>query len=220
MVESIIIERSLDGTAVTAKGAPLQNSTEGHGWKTIPPLLMLSEITPEDVLVKHGKKVKLSQPEINQTMYDHVTMPTAWKAKNLSAGQAYVTNSSLFNKPQYELDNKVRFLAPMTLPRESLAAAIARHEGVETGPDHPLIRQDRALVPPLLQCNCASVDDSSILMLSTVLTNSSCGCLVTSLEATFHPSAYTSSMESLRQTLPTVGIPNEAFAAHARQVAG
>ncbi|GKT88693.1 glucose dehydrogenase [Colletotrichum tofieldiae] len=170
---------------------------------------MLSDIIPEDVLTKHGNEVKLSQPEINQNMYDHATMPTAWKAKNLSAGQAYVTNSSLFNKPQYELDNKVKFLATMTLPKEGLAAAIARHESVETGPDHPLLRQDRALVPPLLQCNCASVDGSSILMLSTVLTNSSCGCLGTSLEATFHPSAYTSSMESLPQTLPTVGIPNE-----------
>ncbi|KZL64252.1 gmc oxidoreductase [Colletotrichum incanum] len=138
MAESIIVKRSLDGTA---------------GAYRTPQFLMLSEIVPVDILAKHDSEVKLEQPEVDQNMHSRIVMLTAWKVENPSAGWAY--------------------------ERVHIAAAFARNKDVKPGPDHPLLRQDRAHVLPSLQCNCAWTDISSILMFFTVLVNSSRGSLGT-----------------------------------------
>ncbi|KAK1633554.1 GMC oxidoreductase [Colletotrichum phormii] len=183
MVENILVSKSLNGTAVTAKGIRLQNGTEYHSRKTIlsagayrtPQLLMLSGIGPADFLTEHGIEVKLDQPEVGQNMHDHILMPTAWKVKNPSEGWAYESDDPLFKEPQYGLGNKIDFLATVTLPKEGLAAAIAEDEGVAPGPEHPLLRQDRAHVSHTLQYNGASTDGSAVLMLSIVLIDTSQG---------------------------------------------
>ncbi|KAI3533231.1 GMC oxidoreductase [Colletotrichum filicis] len=184
MVENILVSKSSNSTAVTAEGIRLQNGTEYHSRKTIlsagayrtPQLLMLSGIGPANVLTEHSIEVKLDQPEVGQNMPDHILMPTAWKVKNPSEGWAYESDNPLFKEPQYGLGNKIDFLATVTLPKEGLAAAIAEDEGgVAPGPDHPLLRQDRAHVSHTLQYNGASTDGSAVLMLSIVLIDTSRG---------------------------------------------
>ncbi|KAF4838520.1 alcohol dehydrogenase [Colletotrichum tropicale] len=168
MVEQILVERRLNSTSMVAKGIRLQNGTEYLGRKTIltagayrtPQLLMLSGIGPAETLKEHGIEVKLDQPEVGQNLHDHILMPTAWKVKNASEGWAYESDNPLFKEPQYGL---------------GLAAAIAEDEGSEPGPDHPLLRQDRAHVSHSLQYNGASTDGSAILMLSIVLIDTSRG---------------------------------------------
>ncbi|KAJ0387993.1 hypothetical protein COL922a_001274 [Colletotrichum nupharicola] len=183
MVEQILVERRLNSTSMVAKGIRLQNGTEYLGRKTIltagayrtPQLLMLSGIGPAETLKEHGIEVKLSQPDVGQNLHDHILMPTAWKVKNVSEGWTYESDNPLFKEPQYGLGNKIDFLATTTLPKEGLAAAIAEDEGVEPGPDHPLLRQERAHVSHSLQYNGASTDGSAILMLSIVLIDTSRG---------------------------------------------
>ncbi|KAF9872681.1 GMC oxidoreductase [Colletotrichum karsti] len=183
MVERILIDKTRNGTAVTAKGIRLQNGTEYFGRKTIltagayrtPHLLMLSGIGPAGILKEHEIEVKLDQPEVGQNLHDHILMATAWKVKNPSEGWAYESDNPLFKEPQYGLGNKIDFIATTTLPKEGLAAAIAEDEGAEPGPDHPLLRQDRAHVSHSLQYNGASTDESAILMLSIVLIDTSRG---------------------------------------------
>ncbi|KAJ5011638.1 alcohol dehydrogenase [Colletotrichum sp. SAR 10_99] len=183
MVEQILVEKRLNSSSVVAKGIRLQNGTEYLGRKTIltagayrtPQLLMLSGIGPAETLKEHGIEVKLDQPEVGQNLHDHILMPTAWKVKNASEGWAYESENPLFKEPQYGLGNKIDFLATTTLPKEGLAAAIAEDEGIEPGPDHPLLRQDRAHVSHSLQYNGASTDGSAILMLSIVLIDTSRG---------------------------------------------
>ncbi|KAK1676767.1 GMC oxidoreductase [Colletotrichum godetiae] len=183
MVEDILVSKSPNSTTVTAKGIRLQNGTEYHSRRTIlsagayrtPQLLMLSGIGPADVLTEHGIEVKLDQPEVGQNMHDHILMPTAWKVKNPSEGWAFESDNPLFKEPQYGLGNKIDFLATVTLPKDGLAAAIAEDEGVAPGPEHPLLRQDRAHVSHTLQYNGASTDGSAVLMLSIVLIDTSRG---------------------------------------------
>ncbi|KAJ0340994.1 hypothetical protein KNSL1_011309 [Colletotrichum chrysophilum] len=178
MVKQILVEKRLNSSSVVAKGIRLQNGTEYLGHKTIltagayrtPQLLMLS-----GNLKKHGIEVKLDQPDVGQNLHDHILMPTAWKVKNVSEGWAYESENPLFKEPQYGLGNKIDFLATTTLPKEGLAAAIAEDEGIEPGPDHPLLRQDRAHVSHSLQYSGASTDGSAMLMLSIVLIDTSRG---------------------------------------------
>ncbi|OLN83279.1 Alcohol dehydrogenase [acceptor] protein-like protein [Colletotrichum chlorophyti] len=182
MVEKVLLEKSPNGSSLTAKGVRLENGTEYRSRKVIlsagayrtPQLLLLSGVGPADVLTEHGIEIKLDQPEVGQNMHDHILMPTAWKVKNPSEGWAYESNNPLFQEPQYGLGNKIDFIATTTLPKEGLAAAIAEDEGVEPGPDHPLLR-DRAHVSHSLQYNGASADGSAVLMLSIVLIDTSRG---------------------------------------------
>ncbi|KAJ0377568.1 hypothetical protein COL26b_004275 [Colletotrichum chrysophilum] len=163
MVKQILVEKRLNSSSVVAKGIRLQNGTEYLGHKTIltagayrtPQLLMLSGVGPR----------RESQEAWHR----------AWKVKNVSEGWAYESENPLFKEPQYGLGNKIDFLATTTLPKEGLAAAIAEDEGIEPGPDHPLLRQDRAHVSHSLQYSGASTDGSAMLMLSIVLIDTSRG---------------------------------------------
>ncbi|KAF6821058.1 glucose dehydrogenase [Colletotrichum sojae] len=183
MVEKVLVEKASNSTSLITKGIRLQNGTEYLARKTIltagayrtPQLLMLSGIGPAGALKEHGIEVKLDQPEVGQNLHDHILMPTAWKVKNPSEGWAYESGNPLFEEPQYGLGQKIDFIATTTLPREGLAAAIAEDEGAEPGPDHPLLRRDRAHVSHSLQYSGASADGSAVLMLSIVLIDTSRG---------------------------------------------
>ncbi|TDZ54439.1 Oxygen-dependent choline dehydrogenase [Colletotrichum trifolii] len=196
LVDRILVGRALNGTAVTAKGIRLENGTEYLARKTIltagayrtPQLLMLSGIGPADALKEHGIEVKLDQPHVGQNLHDHVLMPTAWKVRNPDEGWAYESQNPLFKEPQYGLGNKIDFIATTTLPKEGLAAAIAEDEGVEPGPDHQLLRQNRAHVSHSVQYSGASADGSAVLMLSIVLIDTSRGSVgISSANVSDHP---------------------------------
>lgn len=196
MVAKVLVEKAGNSSSVTARGIRLQNGTEYLARKTIltagayrtPQLLMLSGIGPAGPLSEHGIEVKLDQPEVGRNLHDHVLMPTAWKVKNPSDGWAYESGNPLFDEPQYGLGQKIDFIATTTLPRDGLAAAIAEDEGAEPGPDHPLLRGDRAHVSHSLQYSGASADGSAVLMLSIVLIDTARGSVgISSADVADHP---------------------------------
>lgn len=170
MAEKVLIKKSPEGP-LEAYGVQLAGGTEHHANTVIltagayrtPQLLMLSGIGPREALQQHGIDVILDQPHVGQNLHDHIIMPTAWKVKSKSA---------LVNTEAGGSDRKIDFIATVPVPKEGLRAAIARDSGgAEPGPDHDMIRQERAAVLHSIQYTGppgAAENDGSVVLVMTV----------------------------------------------------
>ncbi|KAL5337901.1 alcohol oxidase [Aspergillus crustosus] len=126
MVQRVLVEEDEGGNKV-AKGVELvggqifRASREvivSAGVYRTPQGLMLSGISPQEELSKHGIQTIVNSPEIGRNLHDHFSFVQWWKLRHPEKGLS--TGTLLWKSPEYALGLPCDWVATVQAPRDDL----------------------------------------------------------------------------------------------------
>ncbi|VUC25206.1 unnamed protein product [Clonostachys rosea] len=124
-----------DGTVLSAKEVVLS-----AGALRSPQLLQLSGIGLSADLKELGINPVVDLPEVGKGLADHLSFWQHWRLRDPSAGYTLGSPNPLFSEPQYTKGVPMGWVVTHSLPKEGLAVAIEKDEGIKPNPSkHPLL---------------------------------------------------------------------------------
>ncbi|CAH0002538.1 unnamed protein product [Clonostachys byssicola] len=116
-----------------------------------PQLLQLSGIGSPTNLKQVGIDPVINLPEVGKGLTDHLNFWQHWRLRDPSAGYTLGSSNPLFSEPQYTKGTPMEWVVTHSLPKEDLAIAIEKDEGVKPDPfKHPLLSRARTFNETLL----------------------------------------------------------------------
>ncbi|CAH0045307.1 unnamed protein product [Clonostachys solani] len=157
LVQRVVMENSSGSPRAT--GVELTDGSILSGKEVIlcagalrsPQLLQLSGIGSPTDLKEVGIDAVVDLPDVGKGLTDHTNFWQHWRLRDPSAGYTLGSANPLFSEPQYSKGTPMEWVVTHSLPKEGLATAIEKDEGVKPNPSkHPLLSSARTFSETLI----------------------------------------------------------------------
>lgn len=131
-----------------------------------PQLLLLSGIGPASELSKHAIPQIFESQDVGRNLWDHLGVPQLWELQPKYAALASSVGSPSWIDPKFDHGIPLDWHTTWTVPTSGLKSALEKDLGHEVPESHPLLREPRGHVAPLLRYIGFPMDGTRITSLA------------------------------------------------------